>query len=404
MATIEQNLQTIKDSFAAIKNAILSKNGVVKGNITTYAEGIINLQTGDITNPTASKNDVTFYDYDGTIRYSYTAEEFLALTEMPPLPTQPGLICQEWNWSFAKAQEYVAEYRILNIGATYTTYDGKTRLYIKVESYKPTVITFGISMEGGGMIIDYGDGNTITYDQAASYLYKLYKAGEYCITITVPQNCSVTLRDIGFMSSTDDYKTFIQKVEIGERFNIGNNAFEDCYSLKSITLPLGASIGNSFNRCYSLKSTIIPSNITSIPSNAFTACYSLNSVITSQSTFNIDSYAFDACKSLKSITIPADTTSISYHSISNCELLDYVVIPKSVIKINSYAFYYSSNVKFYDFSHHTAVPTLTDTNAFQGIPSDCKIIVPDNLYDTWIAATNWSEYTRNIIKKSNWNN
>ena len=57
---------------------------------------------------------------------------------------------------------------------------------------------------------------------------------------------------------------------------------------------------------------------------------------------------------------------------------------------------------FYDFSNHTVVPTLSNTNAFINIPSDCKIIVPDNLYDEWIAATNWSTYSSKIIKKSDW--
>jgi hypothetical protein len=57
---------------------------------------------------------------------------------------------------------------------------------------------------------------------------------------------------------------------------------------------------------------------------------------------------------------------------------------------------------FYDFSHHTAVPTLANTNTFTGIPTDCKIIVPDALYDEWVAATNWSTYASYIIKKTDW--
>jgi hypothetical protein len=57
---------------------------------------------------------------------------------------------------------------------------------------------------------------------------------------------------------------------------------------------------------------------------------------------------------------------------------------------------------FYDFSQATAVPTLASTNAFNSIPSDCKIIVPDTLYDEWVAATNWSTYASYIIKKSDW--
>jgi hypothetical protein len=60
-------------------------------------------------------------------------------------------------------------------------------------------------------------------------------------------------------------------------------------------------------------------------------------------------------------------------------------------------------MSFYDFSHHTAVPTLANANAFTGIPSDCKIIVPDALYDKWVSATNWSTYASYIIKKTDWN-
>ena len=82
MATISENLKTIKGSTMAIKQAIIDKGGEV-GDLTTYAEAIANLPSGGgDTNPTAEKNDVTFYDYDGTILYSYTAEEFLALTEI----------------------------------------------------------------------------------------------------------------------------------------------------------------------------------------------------------------------------------------------------------------------------------------------------------------------------------
>ena len=50
-----------------------------------------------------------------------------------------------------------------------------------------------------------------------------------------------------------------------------------------------------------------------------------------------------------------------------------------------------------------SVPTLGGTSVFTSIPSDCKIVVPDSLYDTWVAATNWSTYANNIIKASEFN-
>jgi hypothetical protein len=54
-------------------------------------------------------------------------------------------------------------------------------------------------------------------------------------------------------------------------------------------------------------------------------------------------------------------------------------------------------MKYYDFTSHTTVPTLVNTNVFNGIPSDCEIRVPAALYDEWIAATNWTGYASKIV-------
>lgn len=43
-----------------------------------------------------------------------------------------------------------------------------------------------------------------------------------------------------------------------------------------------------------------------------------------------------------------------------------------------------------DFRNATSVPPLPGTATFSNVSSTCKIVVPDALYNTWIAATNWS--------------
>ena len=78
----------------------------------------------------AAEKDVNFYDYDGTLLYSYTLEEAQALTELPALPTREGLTCQGWNYDLATIKSYG---RKVNVGATYITDDGTTRIYIKLE-------------------------------------------------------------------------------------------------------------------------------------------------------------------------------------------------------------------------------------------------------------------------------
>ena len=61
------------------------------------------------------------------------------------------------------------------------------------------------------------------------------------------------------------------------------------------------------------------------------------------------------------------------------------------------------SVGVFDFSIAATVPTLASTSAFGGIPSDCKIVVPDALYSDWIAATNWVNYASYIVKASDYN-
>lgn len=46
MSTIQENLQTIADSTAAIKQAIIDKGGTIEGDITTWADAISGLSGG----------------------------------------------------------------------------------------------------------------------------------------------------------------------------------------------------------------------------------------------------------------------------------------------------------------------------------------------------------------------
>lgn len=46
MATIAENLQTIKDSTDAIKQAIIDKGGTIEGDITTWASAISGIENG----------------------------------------------------------------------------------------------------------------------------------------------------------------------------------------------------------------------------------------------------------------------------------------------------------------------------------------------------------------------
>lgn len=400
----------------AIKQAIIDKGGEV-GDLTTYADAIANLPSGggDV-NPTAEKNAVTFYDYDGTIRYSYTAEEFLVLTEMPPLPRQQGLICQEWNWSYEDAIEYVAEYGVLDVGATYITDDGKTRLYIRIAAEgRMDVPLYFQQTIANGVTIDWGDGSateTLEGTGKVNTTHRYASIGDYMISLDVAEGCTLKLGHQTYSTTiagaADNYNLVVlnklYKVEIGSGINsIDSYAFYKNQSLRHVTIPNNIKeVGNYiFQQCVSLVFVAYPKNINNNFNGLNSGCTNLYNISFSKN-MAISKYIAQSCNLLNSVVLPPSTSILDTNEFTGCYSLSSIVIPRSVTTISSASLNNCYGMAFYDFSHHTAVPTLSNTNAFTGIPTDCKIIVPDSLYNTWIAATNWSTYATNIIKKTDW--
>ena len=113
----------LTDFLTDVANAIRAKKGTTaKINPQDFTSEIASIETGGA----VSKNGVNFYDYDGTLLHSYTKDDFLSLSALPDRPTREGLICQGWNYTLGKAKEYVTNYGVLDMGATYITDDGKT--------------------------------------------------------------------------------------------------------------------------------------------------------------------------------------------------------------------------------------------------------------------------------------
>ena len=122
--------------------------------------------------------------------------------------------------------------------------------------------------------------------------------------------------------------------------SIGEEAFYNCRSLTSVTIPDGVtSIGeDAFWNCTSLTSVTIPDSVTSIGGYAFHNCTSLTSVTIPDSVTSIGDWAFSGCKSLTSVTIPDSVTSIGEYTFSQCTSLTSVTIPDSVTSIGGSAF------------------------------------------------------------------
>ena len=99
------------------------------------------------------------------------------------------------------------------------------------------------------------------------------------------------------------------------------------------------SIGNEvFEVCSSLTSITIPESVTSIGNEAFRYCTSLTSITIPESVTRIGNYAFSSCRSLTSITLPESVTSIGYAAFYDCRSLTSITLPESVTSIGSGAF------------------------------------------------------------------
>ena len=180
---------------------------------------------------------------------------------------------------------------------------------------------------------------------------------------------------------------------------IGINAFAGCMAFESITIPNSVtSIGTTaFNSCGSLKSITIPSSVTSIGTGVFGSCYSLESATIANGITSIPNGTFGTCNALESITIPNSVTDIDSGAFANCYSLESVTMPSGLTNINSTAFSGCEGMATYDFSACTSVPTLANINAFNSIPSDCKMLIPTSLYSTWSTADKWSTYASYMV-------
>ena len=446
-------------SLASVADAIRAKGGT--SDALVFPDGFVSaisaIQTGGGGGeaPHAKWNDVTFMDYDGTVLYSYTLAEAQALTELPALPSRDGLVCQGWNWTLEAIK---ALNRPVTVGAMYITDDGATRLHIRIAATGRMTVPLYIGQTvANGVSIDWGDGSTAetlagTGNVNTSHTYA--EPGDYVISLAPNDGCTLSLgansTSYCVMGPTGGagtvYRNMLQDVSIGENVAsitgyafqycyslasitipdgftyINSNAFESCYSLASITIPDGVTdinsnafykcyslasiaipdglsyIGSSaFYGCYSLASITIPDSVTSISGNAFDSCYSLASITIPDGVTDIGTYAFHSCYSLASITIPDGVTDIGTYTFYSCYSLASIAIPDGVTSIKKMAFLDCQGMRYYDFSACTDIPTLSNTNAFNNIPSDCQMLIPSALFDAWSTATNWATYASHMV-------
>lgn len=397
-------------------------------DVTQYASAVVNVSGG---NAEAAPNDVNFIDYDGTVLYSYSASEFANLSALPENPSHSGLTSQGWNWTLADAKAQVAAIGFLDIGQMYVTDDGKTRIYVEIQEERKS-ISIGLAVNGT-VTVDWGDGSSVdtitgtsetaikyspdhTYASGGYYVIKLSSSGSYTIEGNSGQTSyliveATTHKHFIGLTST------VKKIELGYPVRLYTAAFYRMLSLSSITIPKDTTMDGQwiFVGCSSLKAAVIPSRsdsagitikaslcsgangvkyislpkaVTQLENEICKECYALQRVSLPYSITSIGTGEFKSCPSLNRVNIPSGLTSLPNEYCNGGYSLIKIVIPSGITSIGSASFYNNYTLKEIHFLPATP-PTVSASNTFTSLPTDCIIYVPTGKLSAYTSASNY---------------
>lgn len=136
-------------------------------------------------------------------------------------------------------------------------------------------------------------------------------------------------------------------------------------------------------------------DVTTIGNEAFEQCRSLTSITIPNSVTTIGQSTFSNCSKLVSVTIPESLTTIAHHAFYGCANMTSVTIPDSVTSIRDYAFRYCYSLTSV-YCKVTTPPSLGES-VFDDNGVGRKIYVPVESVEAYKSASGWSVYVDAIV-------
>jgi len=183
---------------------------------------------------------------------------------------------------------------------------------------------------------------------------------------------AAAVADFSGFTSKRDIRTFDEFIYFTGVTEIKSSAFQNCTSLKRITLPAGVEeIGaNAFAACTSLEKIVLPSSVSSLGVNAFNGCTSLQSVNIPDGVSEIGVSTFAFCSALQSIEIPCSVASLDASAFSGCSSLAVVTMP-AVLSAT-----FPATVETFYYTHRLTEEYETFCSPYNlALPEDCELQV-----------------------------
>lgn len=391
-----------------------------------YCEDDFTLANDD--NPTAEDNDVIFIDYDGTIRYSYSADEFLALTALPQvLPDKSFsnrgwswvLKSQEWNWNLTNAKDYVRKYGMLVIGQLREPSDHATHFIAEVFETVGGEISFEVKQITANTIqVNWGDGSQTETSASTGDFYFTHQyatGGIYDISVLFTANVGNQFQPHGFGSGM--FRLYhLREAYLGQyakahyffqamkklRYisfwngysHTGQNEFIDNASLEAAVLPSTDNLNaQDFRECVRMRYISLPKNLTiNSVQGTFYQCKSLEKITLPETVVTFSAYAVQQATAIQDITIPDAVTSLNIYTLADIRSVQRLILPSSLTSINSAGSISGVPYLMELVFNSTSPPAISASNTVQLPANDyvsTKIYVPFSALASYLTGTNY---------------
>ena len=205
--------------------------------------------------------------------------------------------------------------------------------------------------------------------------------------------------ELGTAFRNQNIKSFDELRFFTSLASIPDYAFEDCGSLKSVTLPENISrIGSgAFRNCVSLESINLPSTVTEIQDHALENCSSLQELGLPEALESLGDYAlsglsgvesidlpenvtpgrgtFKGWRSLSGIQIPSNWTELPDEAFEKCSSISEIIVPDNIIRLGRSCFQECGSLTSISLPDGLR---YIKSYAFQDCSSLVSINIPDN--------------------------